>query len=289
MGGRTGLLATVLSGVLFGTSISVIKLGLERAQLPPILFANLRFLVASALIVVFLWRQGWVNAPLLKSRSMWTIGILNSVGYLLQFEGQVLTTASDAALIIGSAAVMIPVVSWLRGTETLAWRRTLGVVLGFAGTVLVVTRGEYVTLEGSKVLGDLLILGTALTIALIFVLSKSLVVQKGSRAVTGGIILTTIVLLAPFIPLETSRPPALSLEAWCYILFLAVFSTVGAYFFFAKGLEMVSPTVSSIILPIEVVVSVGLSVLIFSDPFNLFSGAGAILIVLGVLMVSFSS
>lgn len=286
---RAGLLATILSGIMFGTSIPAIKLGLDQAQIPPILFATLRFLVASAVIMLLLRKQGWIDGPLLKSRPIWIIGILNTAGYILQFEGQVLTTASDAALVIGSAALMIPVASWLNGTEKLVWSRTLGVVLGFVGTALVVTRGEPLVLGGSQVLGDILILGTAATIALIFILTKTLVVKKGSRAVTGGIILTTAVLLVPFVPLDMAGPVSLGLDAWFYILFLAVLSTIGAYFFFARGLETVSPTVSSIILPIEVIVSVGLSVLIFRDPFNLLSGTGAVLIIVGVLLVSFSS
>ena len=286
---RTGLFSTVVAGFLFGTSVPAIKLGLDQARIPPVLFVTLRFLVASALIVTLLWKQGWVDRPLLRSRPIWVIGILNMAGYLLQFEGQALTTASDAALVIGSAALMIPVATWLRGTERLVWTRTLGIVLGFAGTALVVTRGDLVVLGPFQALGDVLILGTAVTIALIFVLSKELVVRKGSRAVTGGIILTTTVLLVPFVPLDVSRPVNLGLDAWSYILFLAVLSTVGAYFFFAKGLETVSPTVSSIILPIEVVVSVGLSVVIFRDLFNIFSGTGAVLIIIGVLLVSLSS
>jgi len=286
---RTGLLATILSGIMFGTSIPAIKLGLDQAQIPPILFATLRFLVASALVVLLLRKQGWIDGPLLKSRPIWIIGILNTMGYILQFKGQALTTASDAALVIGSAALMIPVASWLNGTEKLVWSRTLGVVLGFVGTALVVTRGEPLVLGGSQVLGAILILGTAVTIALIFILTKSLVVKEGSRAVTGGIILTTAVLLVPFVPLDTAGPVSLGLDAWFYILFLAVLSTVGAYFFFARGLETVSPTVSSIILPIEVIVSVGLSVLIFRDPFNFLSGTGAVLIIVGVLLVSLSS
>ncbi len=285
---RNGLLATVLSGVLFGTSVPVIKLGLN-AQIPPVLFATLRFLLASAMVVVLLRKQGWVDGPLLRSKPIWMIGIFNMAGYILQFEGQALTTSSDAALIIGSAALMIPVLSWLNRTEKLILRRTLGVVLGFVGTALVVTRGERITLGTFQVLGDLLILGTAVTIAVIFVLSKELVTKKGSPAVTGGIILTTTILLIPFITLDRTKSINTGANPLFYILFLAVFSTVGAYFFFAKGLETVSPTVSSIILPIEVIVSVALSVLIFRDPFNLLSGTGAILIISGVLLVSLSS
>jgi len=286
---KTGLLATVVSGVLFGTSVSVIKLGLESANIPPILFATLRFLVASAIILLFLRTRGWVNPPLLRSKPIWVIGIANLVGYVTQFEGQVFTTASDAALMIGTAALMIPIASWLTNTERLSMSRVLGVMLGFIGTTLVVTRGEPLSLGTLQVLGDVLNLVTAVTIALIFVLSKPLVVEKGSEAVTGGLILITGLLLIPFIPLDMGRPFVLGLEAWLYVLFLATFSTVGAYYFFAKGLETVSPTLSSIILPIEVVVSVGLSVLIFRDPFDLFSGTGAVLIVAGVLIVSYSN
>ncbi len=288
MSRRTGLLATVTSGVLFGTSVSIIKLGLSRALIPPFLFAALRFLVASLLIILLLRRSGWVNMSLLRSRPMWMIGILNTAGYILQFEGQVLATASDAALIIGSAALMVPIISSLRSTERLVRKRSLGVVFGFVGAALVVTRGESLSLGRSQVLGDLLILGTAVTIALIFVFSKSLVDESGGKALTGGIVLTTGALLLPFTPLGSTSPLSLSFEAWFYILFLAVFATVGAYYFFAKGLETVTPTVSSIILPVEVIVSVFLSVLIFQDPFNLFSGTGAVLIIIGVLLVSLS-
>jgi len=106
-------------------------------------------------------------------------------------------------------------------------------------------------------------------------LSKDLVEKKGGRAVTGGIILATSLLLLPTVPFDRSLSISLAPIALFYVFFLAVFATVGAYYFFMKGLESVPPTVYSIILPIEVVVAVILSVIIFSDPINLFSGSGA--------------
>jgi len=272
---------------LFGTSVPVIKLGLS-STIPPFLFAALRFLIASSIVIVFLRRTGWVKPDLYRSRPIWIVGVINTIGYVLQFKGQGFATASDAALIIGSAALMIPIITRLKRTEKLPRKRILGVLVGFIGASLVVTRGEALSLGQAQVLGDLLILGTAVTIAFIFVFSKSLVDAQGGEAVTGGILLTTGLLLLPFVPLDLGSPVSLGLDAWFYILFLAVFSTVGSYYFFAKGLETVSPTLSSIILPIEIIVSVVLSVIIFRDPFNIFSGTGAVLIVAGVGLVSFS-
>jgi drug/metabolite transporter (DMT)-like permease len=284
---RTGISATVLSGILFGTSVPIIKLGLSL--LPADLFAASRFSVASGLVLLLLRRKGWVDWTLLRARPIWVVGFVNAFGYLLQFQGQRFTTSSDAALIISTAALMIPVLSWARGSEKIAAKKGLGVLTGFLGVSLVVTQGQVASLGQTQFLGDVLILATAVTIALVFIFSKDLVVQKGGRGVTGGMILITSVLLILAIPLDQGASVNLGWEAVFYVAFLAVVATLGAYYFLMKGLETVSPTVSSIILPIEVVVAVALSVIIFHDPFNIYSGTGAVLIVAGVLLVSSSS
>jgi drug/metabolite transporter (DMT)-like permease len=283
---RTGILATIISGILFGTSVPTIKLGL--GLLPADLFVALRFSMASALIRLLLRQNGWVDWTLLRTRPIWTVGFVNAFGYVLQFQGQRFTTSSDAALIISTAALMIPILSWARGTEKISAKKGLGVLSGFLGASLVVTRGQAVSLDQSQFLGDLLILATAVTIALVFIYSKDLVVENGGRAVTGGMILITSVLLVLAVPLDQGASINLGWEAVFYTAFLAVVATLGAYYFLMKGLETVSPTVSSIILPIEVIVAVVLSVIIFNDPFNIYSGTGAVLIVAGVLLVSSS-
>jgi len=265
----------------------MIKLGLSL--LPADLFVAFRFSLASVLVLLFLRGKGWVDWTLLRARPIWIVGFVNALGYVLQFQGQRFTTSSDAALIISTAALMIPVLSWARRSEKIAAKKGLGVLSGFLGASLVVTRGQAVSLGQAQFLGDILILGTAVTIALVFIYSKDLVVQKGGRAVTGGMILITSVLLVFAIPLDQGGPVNLSWEAVFYVAFLAVVATIGAYYFLMKGLETVSPTVSSIILPIEVIVAVALSVMIFNDPFNIYSGTGAVLIVAGVLLVSRSS
>ena len=280
---RRGLAATMLAGLLFGTSVPVIKLGLNF--IPPDTFVTLRFSFASALVLL-LQRRGWVQRELFKSKQIWIIGFINALGYVLQFQGQLIISSSNAALIISTAALMIPVLSLVYMHERMGMRKTAGVLSGFIGIVLLVTRGQAVNLRSSEVLGDFLILGTAVTIALVFVLSKDLVEKKGGRPVTGGMVLVTAMLLLPTVAFDLSASINLAPIALFYVVFQAVFATVGAYYFFMKGLESVSPTISSIILPIEVVVAITLSVVIFGDPFNLYSGTGAFLILAGVVLVS---
>lgn len=287
MAPRPGIIATLLSGILFGTTVPIIKLGL--ALLPADLFVALRFSLATIIVLMVFRRRGWVDWPLLRARPIWIVGFVNAFGYVLQFQGQSLTTSSDAALIIGTASLMIPVLSWAKKTEKINARKGLGVLCGFAGASLVVTRGGIISLGQRQVLGDLLILVTAVTIALVFVLSKDLAVQKGGKATTGGMLIVTAVLLVFATPLDYGSRVQFSWDALFYVAFLAIVATIGPYFLLMKGLETVSPTVSSIILPIEVILAVLLSVIIFNDPFNIFSGTGAVLIVVGVLLVSSSA
>jgi len=285
MNRRDGLVPTILAGALFGTTVPVIKLELN-SNIPPELFLELRFAIASAMIFLLPQRKDWVGWGLHRSRSIWIVGLINAAGYVTQFQGQVLVSSSNAALIISTAALMIPLLSLFHVREKLGQRKVAGVVTGFVGTALVVTRGETLVLGSSEFLGDLLIVFTAVTIALVFVLSKKLVEKSGARPVTSGMLLLTSLFVLPTLPLDQNRTVNFSLTEWLGIVYLAVFATVGGYYFFMKGLESVSPTVSSIILPIEVIVAVILSVILFKDPFNLYSATGAVLIIAGVGLVS---
>src|SRR5438093_10726135 len=173
---------------------------------------------------------------------------------------------------------MIPILSLVYVGERMGGRKIAGVATGFIGTALVVTRGQPLSLGSSELAGDILILATAVTIALVFVLSKRIVERRGGRPVTGALLLTTSILLLPTILLDVGHPANLTMTAWFYISYLAVFATLGAYYYFMIGLETVSPTVSLIILIIEVVVSVVVSLILFTDQYDLFYGIYARLI-----------
>src|SRR5947209_15919774 len=143
---NSGLAATVAAGILFGTSIPIIKMGLNH-PIPSLSFASLRFLLAALLILLFFRQKGWVDRSIFSSQKMWGIGILNMLGYVLQFEGQVLATGSEAALIIGTAALMIPLMAWIRHQERFRPLKATGVIVGFLGSEAFLVRSEEHTSE----------------------------------------------------------------------------------------------------------------------------------------------
>src|SRR5207249_11867278 len=172
--------------------------------------------------------RGYIDRDIIRSRTICIIGFIHAIGYVIQFQGKIITSSSNAALILSTAALMIPVLSLAYVHEKMGMRKITGVLLGFIGITLLVTRGQAVNLGSSELLGDFLILGTAVTIALVFVLSKDLVEKKGGRPVTGGIILVTAMLLLPTVAFDLSTSTSLAPIALFYVVFLAVFATVGA-------------------------------------------------------------
>src|SRR3989442_4528610 len=128
---RRGLAATILAGLLFGASVQVINLGLTFMQ--PNTFVTLRFSFASALIILLLRGRGWVQRDLFRSRQIWIIGFINSLGYVTQFQGQLITSSSNAALIISTAALMIPVLSLFYVQQKLELRKGAAILQGFIG------------------------------------------------------------------------------------------------------------------------------------------------------------
>src|SRR5207245_3810608 len=192
--------------------------------IPPLSFASLRFLLAALLILVVFRKKGWVQKSLLKSQKMWGIGMLNMLGYVLQFEGQALVTGSEAALIIGTAALMIPLIALFSHQESFRPLKSGGVIVGFLGVgLLVAGQGPSNSTGQSHILADLLLAATAVTIALVFIYSKPLAMERGDRAVTGGIVLTTSLLLLPFAPSGQTAQTISDPHSWYYIIVLTGF------------------------------------------------------------------
>ena len=146
---KDGLVPTILAGILFGTTVPLIKYGLN-SNIPPELFVELRFAIASGVVLVLLRGRGWIRWDMFRSRQIWIVGFVNAAGYATQFQGQALTSSSNAALIISTAALMIPILSLFYVREKLGRTKITGVVTGFIGTTLVVTRGQALSLGSSE-------------------------------------------------------------------------------------------------------------------------------------------
>jgi drug/metabolite transporter (DMT)-like permease len=285
---RTAALATVGAGLLWGSSFSVIKLGLRAID--PYWFVFLRFAIAAAIALVVLWATGRLRAALrlLGHPLVIWLGIANGIGFVFQFRGQTLTSAGNAALIINSCTIYVAIASRFVFQERLGLVRTLGVALGMLGVYLVATGGRLRGLSTGALAGDALVFAAALTWTVFILLDKKIVGggRVGVRDLTGAMVVVTALTALPVaLVLGRGSFPRPAAEWWT-IPYTAVFCTIIPFFLWTWGLQHISATTSSVIMLSEVVFALILAALILGERLSAGGFAGSACIIGAVLLAS---
>jgi drug/metabolite transporter (DMT)-like permease len=135
--------------IVWGSTYLAIRFAVET--MPPFLMAGVRFLIAGAVLYAFR-RLGGDPAPLrIEWRSAAIVGLFLLVGgngSVVWAEQRV--PSGIAALLVGSAPLWMVLIDALRPGGRRPWGWTiLGVVLGFAGIVILVGPAQLIGIEGS--------------------------------------------------------------------------------------------------------------------------------------------
>ena len=112
------------------------KIGLESA--PPVLFAGLRSVLGGALMAVLAWRRsGWPRLSG-QGREYTLLTVLNVLLFFgLQTAAIGLLPSGLAAVLVYLQPVLVGVLAWWLLGEPMTGARIVGLVLGFAGIVVV--------------------------------------------------------------------------------------------------------------------------------------------------------
>jgi drug/metabolite transporter (DMT)-like permease len=158
----------VLLAALFGGSFVAIKTGLR--ELPPVLFAGLRFDLAAVVLLAYVAVSRPRRAWLPRTRGD-LLGIGGAALFLvalnngLLFAGQGATTPAAASVMYGLNPVLAPVFAWLLLGDRLSRASAAGIGVALAGVVLIVRPSPSALADASAV-GQLLVLGAAGAVAL---------------------------------------------------------------------------------------------------------------------------
>jgi len=287
---RNPIVIIAFSGVLWGTSFVAMKVGLGYVD--PYSFAFLRLLLAFVFSVVLLRSGQRPRVDMLRDWRVWALGVLNGGGFILQYVGIALTTATRTALLTQSNVVVTALVSWRLLGEPMGLTSFIALPLAILGVFLLVTGGDLSTLSGGQAAGDLLVILAGWMWSFFLVLNKHMVSKKDTNIsqMVVWVMLVTAIATAPFaLILGNMTRAVLPWEGWGAVAYTAAFCTVLPYLLFAKAQRFVSTTLAAIVLLIEVVVAIISSALILGEQLALGSGLGAALICISIVLASRSS
>jgi drug/metabolite transporter (DMT)-like permease len=282
-------LGALLAIILWGLSFVATKAALQ--ELSPTTLVFTRFALGTALLVATLALR---RRPLIPPASSWgTLALMGFLGVfvhqLVQSHGIQLTTAVRAGWLIGLIPLWSAVLAGMFLRERFGPAKIAGLLLGFAGAVLLVTRGRIgpgmLALPGTR--GDLLVFASTLNWAIYTTLGHSTIRRLGSlRATAGAMFLGWIMLVPLYLRVQGWREyPALSGTGVGAVLFLGFGASGLGYLFWYGALERVETSRVAAFLYLEPLVTLAAAVALLHEPVGTLTAAGGLLVLAGVALV----
>src|SRR5215813_41466 len=284
--GSTDLLLLLMT-LIWGSNFTVIKYSLE--DLLPLSFNALRFTLASAaMLILALSMRNRVELAPGDGRRLFLLGLLGNTCYQSMFIiGMAYTRAGNAALILATTPLFTAILGRIRKHEYFAVRGVVGLLLAFAGIVMIVISGRGELSMGETLAGDSLLLGSTLCWSLYTVGSKQLVHKYGSMKAT-TIMMTsgTPFLLAVCAPSlmrqDWSRVRPL---AWAGLAFSGLSAIALAYLIWSYGVRTIGSTRTAIYSNITPIVAMLVAWPALGESPSIGQVLGAIVIFGGVYLV----
>jgi drug/metabolite transporter (DMT)-like permease len=286
---RDAVLFVVLAA-LFGGSFVAIKTGLR--ELPPVLFAGLRFDLAAVVLL------GYV--VLARDRSTWLpqsradyLGIAVAAVFLvvlnngLLFLGQGSTTPAAASVMYGLNPILAPVFAWWLLRARMSWRGALGIGVALAGVVLIVQPSPSTFTDASAV-GQLLVLGAAAAVALGSVLLQRVGVDMGSTPMTAwamgvGAVLLHVLSVAMG-ETQTTVFAASAATVWSVVL-VGIPSTAIAYAIYFGLIERAGPVRTNLVAYVVPVFAALMGWVLLGAAVSAWTGVGFVVVVTGFALI----
>ena len=296
-------LAALAAVVLWGISFVATRAALR--EMSPVTLVFTRFALGTALLFALLAFRKFgggcrpagpvpATSTIAPPRDAWPA--LVSMGFLgvfvhqmLQAHGLVLTTAVHAGWLIG----LIPIWSALLAAaflrERFGARKVAGLLVGFAGALFVVTRGDLSrsTLALPSTRGDFLILASTVNWAIYTIVGRRTLARLGSARATAFAMLAGWGMLAPVFAARSGWTEYASLSAatWAAVLFLGIGCSGLGYLFWYAALEKLDTSSVAAFLYLEPLVTLATAVALLGEPVQAPTIAGGLLVLGGVFLV----
>lgn len=281
-------LYAIMSISFWGVSFVSTKAVLDK--LDPYTLLVLRFGIGALFLLVLLVLKRYpLNIPLKYIPHLIVLGILGVfVHQVIQATALLTINASAAGWIISFSPVFTVILSVFFLHEKMTVLKASGMIVAIIGVLLVTTATNQQSFQPSINVGYLLMILSTLNWAIYSVLLKRLHIQLPSLVVTFYMCLIGFTLTTPFLVRNKGWEmiPFLTSVEWAHLLFLGVFVSGVAYWYWAKALEVLEASQVSMFLYLEPVATLITAILLLQEKIIPVSILGGIIIIMGVILVN---
>jgi drug/metabolite transporter (DMT)-like permease len=273
--------------IIWGANYSVVKATL--AQMRPLAFDALRMTLGSLVALGLTWLvERDVSLPRGDWNQVMALGLVGNFFYQLLFiQGIARTTATNSSLLLAYVPIWVAVGGTLTRSEKLHGWNWAGVLLSFAGIVLLIAGGGHaVTVNSTTLLGDVLVGLGALCWATYTLYSLSLLQRCSPLKATTWIMLssTPLLILAGVPDLRAQNWQAITPQGWLGLLYSSVFAIGLSYVIWSMGIQRVGSARTSLYAFLQPLVSVTVAWLFLGEHMQPRQMIGAVGILMGVAL-----
>jgi drug/metabolite transporter (DMT)-like permease len=200
------------------------------------------------------------------------------------------TSAINTGWIVAVIPIFIAIAAHLFLGERITVRRMMGILVGFFGILLIISKGVFSIsiFRFDSTFGDILVLVSAITWTAFTVGGRGFLSRLSPLAAITPIMIVGCFTTLPFIWLEGEWGVLfrLSLAAWTSILFLGVFCSGLAYLFWYSALEKKDSSIVGVSLYLEPLVTLIGAYFLLNEEIRWITLVGGGMILLGVYLAT---
>lgn len=199
------------------------------------------------------------------------------------------TSAINALLFLSISPLVIILGSRLLHYELISQWQVMGIVLSLLGVTALITHGNperILALQFNQ--GDLWMLLAVLCWSIYSVVLKQKPHGLSQKALLGSTVIIGVILMTPVFILSAHSFPGFEINAGNItgLLYISLFASVFAYFFWNYGVAQIGPNKSGVFLHLMPLFGAILSILFLDEGLKLYHWIGAILIAAGIFISS---
>jgi len=270
----------VAAGILWGVPYLFIKIAVEPGGFQPGFLVFARVSLGAIFLLPLALRQGLIPEAMKYFKWILLYSIIELVGpwyFLSSAERHV--TSGLAGLLIATVPFWSTILASLLGDHTV-WQplRIIGMIVGFAGVVLVVGLESLRGHNSKSAVFVILLAALGYAIAPLMIRKKAPTLN-GLAINSVAMVCTAIIYIPVGIIQWPTKTPNTS-AIWSLII-LGIFPTAIAFVVFFKVIVDVGPTRASMVTYINTAVAVLLGIVVLGEPLTLGIGLGLPLILIG--------
>jgi drug/metabolite transporter (DMT)-like permease len=276
--------------MLFWAGNAVVGRG-AAGLVPPLTLAWLRWTIAFILILPLAWPYLKRDLPIIRAHWL-VLAMLGGVGagtfVSLFYFGLAKTTAINGVIINSAVSILVPVAVFLIYRETVTWLQSLGIVISFAGVLLVLTKGDLsllLTLQLNE--GDLWVIVATVVWAVYTALLREQprVHWLSFAAISFGV--ASLINFPLFIgEMAYGKHIQPTLAAFLMIAYVSTFPSIVSQIFYVRSVELIGSNRASIFMHLVPIFGAILAILFLGEHLHLYHFAGLLLVAGGVWMAS---